>query len=65
MIFIVEIDLRKSRAVRERSPNGESHFILPERLFDETGKTAEDFEAEMRRITKREASKPLLLLRAE
>ncbi len=57
--------MRVPQAVRKRSPNGEIHFILPEHLFNETGKTAEDFEAEMRRITKREASKPLLLLRAE
>jgi hypothetical protein len=57
--------LRISQAVRKRSPNGEIHFILPEQLFDETGETAEDVEAELRKITKREASKPLLLLRAE
>jgi len=58
--------LSKSRAVRKRSPNGEIHFILPEYTYDETGTTAETFdEAEMRRITRKEASKPLLLLRAE
>jgi hypothetical protein len=57
----VEIELSKSLAVRKRSPNGEIHFILPE-----TGKTAETFEwAEIKRIMKKEASKPLLLLRAE
>jgi hypothetical protein len=58
--------MSKARAVRKRSPNGETHFILPEYPYGETGKTAEYFdEAEIRRITKKEASKPLLLLRAE
>jgi len=57
--------LPKPRAVRDQSINGEIHFILPESMFDET-KTAEYFdEAEMRRIMKKVASKPLLLLRAE
>jgi len=35
-------------------------------MFDETKGTAEDFDkAEIRKIMKKEASKPLLLLRAE
>jgi hypothetical protein len=64
--IFLEMGLSKSRAVRKRSPNGETHFIIPEYPWDETGKTAEDIdEAEIRRITKKEASKPLLLFRAE
>jgi len=60
------INAPKSHAIREQSPNGEIHFILPECMSDETTKTGGDFdETEMRRIMKREASKPLLLLRAE
>ena len=64
--LFLEMGLSRSRAVKKRSPNGEIHFILPEYPYDEMGKTAEDVdEAEIRRITKKEASKPLLLLRAE
>jgi hypothetical protein len=56
----------KSRLVREQSQNGEIHLILPESKLDENWKNAEDInEAEIRRIMKKEASKPLLLLRAE
>jgi hypothetical protein len=58
--------LPKSRAVREQSPNGEIHLILSGYKFDETKETAEDFDdAEIRKIMKKEASKPLLLLRVE
>lgn len=53
--------------IRERSLNGEIHIILPESKFDENSReNVEDFnEAEIRQIMKKEASKPLLLLRAE
>jgi hypothetical protein len=58
--------LPKSRVVREQSLNGEIHLILQESKFDETRKNAKDFdEAEIRKIMKKEASKPLLLLREE
>ena len=64
--YFTGIGLRKPRVVREESPNGEIHFILQEAKFDETRKNSEDFdEAEIRKIMKKEASKPLLLLRAE
>jgi hypothetical protein len=57
---------KKSRAVRERSSNGEIHFILQEFRLDENRKNAEDFdEDEIRKIMKKEASKPLLILREE
>ncbi len=56
----------KSRVVREQSLNGEIHLILQESMFDKTRKTAEDFDkAKIRKIMKKEASKPLLLLRSE
>jgi len=58
--------LPKSRVVREQSPNGEIHIILPDSVFDDNRKNSENLdEAEIRRIMKKEASKPLLLLRAE
>jgi len=58
--------LPKSRFVRERSQNGEIHFILPESELDEKWKDAEDFnDSEIRKFMKKEASKPLLLMRAE
>ena len=61
-----ETRLSKSRVVREKSLNGEIHFILPESKFDETKKNAENFDdAEIRKLMKKEATKPLLLLREE
>jgi hypothetical protein len=61
-----ETRLPKSRVVREKSLNGEIHFILPESKFDETKKNAENFDdAEIRKLMKKEATKPLLLLREE
>jgi hypothetical protein len=58
--------LPKSRVVREKSLNGEIHFILLESQLDETRKNAENFDhAEIRKLMKKEAAKPLLLLREE
>jgi len=58
--------LPKSRVVRKQSPNGEIHFIFSEAKFVGTRKNAEYFdEAEIRKIMKKEAVKPLLLLREE
>jgi len=60
------VSLPKSRVTREQSPNGEVHFIFLESTLGETEETEEGFdETEMRAIMKKEASKPLLLLRAE
>ena len=57
---------KKSRVVRKQSSNGEVHFIVDESMCDETEENARDFDdAEIRKIMKKEASKPLLLLRAE
>jgi hypothetical protein len=58
--------LPKMRAVMEKFQNGEIHVILPESKSDETWETADNInETEIRKIMKQEASKPLLLLRAE
>jgi hypothetical protein len=65
-VYSTGIGLPKSRVVRKQSLNGEIHLILPESMFDETKETAKDLdEAEIRKIMKKEVSKPLLLLRAE
>ena len=58
--------LSKSRVVRKQSSNGEIHFIIPDNMFDDTKGTTEDFDdSQIRTIMKKEASKPLLLLRTE
>jgi len=55
---------KKLRVVRERSSNGEIHLILLESNFDESRKDDVYLdEAEMRITMKKEASKPLLILR--
>ena len=59
------MNLPKSRVIREQSSNGEVHFIVLESTLDETEETADFDETEMRAIMKKEASKPLLLLRVE
>ena len=57
---------KKLQAVRKRSSNGEIHLIIQEFRLDENRKNAEDFnEDEIRKIMKKEASKPLLILREE
>ena len=58
--------LPKSRVVRKQSLNGEIHIVFPESILDENGGIAEDFdELKIRNIVKKEASKPLFLLRSE
>ena len=55
---------KKSRLIKKRISDGEVHFILAVSTYDDV-ETAQDFdEAEMRRITRKEAAKPLRLLRA-
>jgi hypothetical protein len=57
---------RKLEAVRIRSQDGEIHFILRESRIDKGFENGKDFdEARVKRIMKKEASKPLLLLREE
>ena len=58
--------LLRSCVVKEQTSNGETHLILLESMFDWAGETAEDLDkTEIGEIMKKEASKPLLLLRAE
>jgi hypothetical protein len=58
--------MKKLRVVRERSSNGEIHLILQESNFVESRKDDVYLdEAEIRVTMKREASKPLLILREE
>jgi CRISPR/Cas system CMR-associated protein Cmr3 (group 5 of RAMP superfamily) len=57
--------LPKSRVARKHSFNGEIHFIIPELMIDD-GRETEDFDVvEIKKIMKKEAARPLLLLRAE
>jgi hypothetical protein len=57
---------KKLQVVKKRSSNGEIHLILQEPGLDENRTNAEDFgEDEIREIMKKEASKPLLILREE
>jgi len=57
---------KKSHLVRKRSSNGDVHLIFLESTFDENRKNGVDLdEAEIRLIMKKEASKPLLILREE
>ena len=56
----------KLRVVRKQSLNGEIHLVFPESILDETRGIAEDFdELKIRNIVKKEASKPLFLMRSE
>ena len=58
--------MRKLHVLRELSSNGEIRFILQEPRFDANRRKSEDLdEAEIRIIMKKEASKPLLILREE
>jgi hypothetical protein len=57
---------KKSRLVREQSSNGEVHLIFQDSRFEKSRKDAIVLdEAEIRIIMKKEASKPLLILREE
>jgi hypothetical protein len=57
---------KKIRLIRKRSSSGEIHLIFQEARFDEDRKNEEDMdEAEIRTLMKKEASKPLLILREE
>ena len=59
-------DTSKSRIVKKRSSDGEIHLVFQDSRFDENGKKAIDLdEAQIKIIMKKEASKPLLILREE
>jgi hypothetical protein len=57
---------KKLRVVRTQSSNGEIHLVFQESRFDENSKNAVRLdEAKIRIIMKKEASKPLLIMREE
>ncbi len=56
----------KTRALRVQSRDGEVHLILQDSMLADRRGCAVDFdEVELRKIMRREVSKPLLLLRSE
>jgi hypothetical protein len=58
--------MKKLKAHRIDSPNGEIHFVLKESHSYERGANLKDSEiTEIKRITRKEAEKPLILLREE
>jgi hypothetical protein len=58
--------VRKTRAVRLNSSNGELHYISEESPADYASARSQELNtAELRRITMKEASKNLYLLRKE
>ena len=64
--IIAGIVLPKPRVVMVQSLNGEVHFVFPDSMSDEKPKNARNFdEIEIRRIMRKEVSKPLLLVRSE
>ena len=66
IISIAGIGLPKSRVVRVESRNGEIHVVLADQNLNENSKnTITVDETEIRRIMKREVSKPLMLVRSE
>ena len=58
--------MKRLKAHRVDSPNGEIHFILKDSQSYERRANSKDAEiAEIKRITRKEAEKPLILLREE
>lgn len=58
--------MNRLRVVRVDTRNGDTHFVmLAENLLDESEGTQYLNEFEMKRTSKQEASKPLILIRAE
>jgi hypothetical protein len=61
-----EFVVKNLRVLDIRSINGEKHYIIQSLDGNENPTNSKDFdEAEIKRIMKKEASKPLLLLRTE
>jgi hypothetical protein len=57
---------RRLRARRVESANGEIHFILEEPPASKHSKRFKNYEvAEIKKISRKEATKPLILLREE
>ncbi len=58
--------MKKIRAVRVNSSDGEIHFILEEFVRTELSEHYKDFDiAEIKRISRKEAPKPFLFFREE
>lgn len=57
---------RNLKVIRFQTANGENHYVVCSLKSNENPAGSEDFdEAKFRRDMKKEAAKPLLLLRAE
>lgn len=66
LYFVGDWATKKLHLIRKRSSNGEIHLILNESRFHENGLDSEYLdEIEIRKIMKKEASKPLLIMREE
>lgn len=62
----VEALVKNLRVICVQIVNGEKHYVVQSLESNEDPANNEDFdEAKIRMVTKKEASKPLLLLRAE
>jgi hypothetical protein len=58
--------MKRLRAHRVDSPNGEIHFVLEETQASEHSERFKDFDAvEIKKIARKEAAKPLVLFREE
>jgi len=58
--------MERVRAHRVDSPNGEIHFVLEETQASEQSESFKDFDAvEIKKISRKEATKPLVLFRKE
>ena len=58
--------MKRVRLIRVDSPNGEIHFVLQEHQLSDRSENIKDFgEVDAKRITKKEATKPLILVREE
>ena len=66
LYFVGDWATKKLHLIKKRSSNGEIHLILNESRFLENGLDFEYLdEIEIRKIMKKEASKPLLIMREE
>lgn len=58
--------MKRLQVVRVESLNGDTHFVLLDSTLSEKRENAEDYdEVEVKKVSKRDASKPLILARAE
>jgi hypothetical protein len=56
---------KRTRLIRKRSSSGEIHLIFQETGLDDRRNAKDMDEAEIKILMKKEASKPLLILREE